>query len=179
MGLTRKWSEKDWWYIVENGISDDAFFFFLPLGSSWRKGLFLVCLQEQYQPWSLVWLQVEQTGSRAAPFPLAKSWWSAVSRIHPGSQAGPSPSLHSCAHRGLNLGEAGRQEHLFLPRCRILLLWEAVITMITSRQSGSHRLLQRQDTAFMKGGFSLAPVNAPAQWEPGCLDCQGGRFPLL
>lgn len=49
MGLTRKLSEKTWWFIQENHISDDVLFLFLSLGSSWRQGFFVVCCQEQYQ----------------------------------------------------------------------------------------------------------------------------------
>lgn len=127
----------------------------------------------------VIQLQVEQTGSRAALLPPAKCWWSAVSQTQLGSQPRLTPNLYSqrCESKG------SRKTGALISGGGMFLLWEAVFLMITSWQGGRHTTQWKSQTlakaAFMKGGFSLAPVSPPAQKEQGCLSCQVGRLFLL
>lgn len=167
MGLTRKLSEKTWWFIQENHISDDVLFLFLSLGSSWRQGFFVVCCQEQYQPssrWSR--LAPEQNYSH---LPSPDDPWCLTPIFG-------SPQI--CILYSQRCESKGRKRSTYYfcgGKYSLSLLHDRV--KVT--HSGSHKLLQRQDAALMKGGFSLSPVNPPAQKEQGCLSCQGGRFFLL
>lgn len=142
MGLTRKLSEKTWWFIQENHISDDVLFLFLSLGSSWRQGFFVVCCQEQYQPssrWSR--LAPEQNHSH---LPSPDDPW-CLTPIFGSPQI---CILHSqrCESKG------SRKTGALISRCRMLLLWGEVFLIITPWQSESHT--QWKSQTFAKAGYS-------------------------